>query len=85
MIIRNITTNQRVDLKSHYGYEVFEVKVLGKDRYVIAHTSDTLMIGDLNTGDLSEIPWRSIAGSEEKFYFDNESVINLIYNLSFEI
>ena len=32
------------------------------------------MIGDLNTGDLSEIPWRSVAGSEEKFYFENESV-----------
>jgi len=75
VIIRNITTNQRVDLKSHYGYEVFEVKVLGKDRYVVAHTSDTLMIGDLNTSNLSEIPWRSNSvGSEEKFYFDNENV-----------
>ncbi len=75
VIIRNITTQQRVDLKSHYGYEVFEVKVLGKDRYVVAHTSDTLMIGDLNTSNLSEIPWRSQAGSEEKFYFENENVI----------
>lgn len=74
VIIRNITTNQRVDLKSHYGYEVFEVKVLGKDRYVVAHTSDTLMIGDLNTSNLSEIPWRTTIGSEEKFYFDNENV-----------
>ena len=73
-MIRNITTNQRIDLKSHYGYEVYEVKILGKDRYVVAHSSDTLMIGDLNSGDLSEIPWRSVAGSEEKFYFENESV-----------
>ena len=84
VIIRNITTNQRVDLKSHYGYEVFEVKVLGKDRYVLAHTSGTLMIGDLASGNLSEIPWRSNAsgggggggggGGDEKFYFDNENV-----------
>ena len=75
-MIRNITSNQRIDLKSHYGYEVYEVKILGKDRYVVAHSSDTLMIGDLNSGDLSEIPWRSVAGSEEKFYFENESVRN---------
>jgi intraflagellar transport protein 172 len=75
VIIRNITTNQRVDLKSHYGYEVFEVKVLGKDRYVVAHTAETLMIGDLASGNLSEIPWRSSGpGNEEKFYFDNENV-----------
>jgi len=40
----------------------------------VAHTSDTLMIGDLNTSNLSEIPWRSTSGSEEKFYFDNENV-----------
>ena len=76
VLIRNITSNQRIDLKSHYGYEIYEVKILGKDRYVVAHTSDTLMIGDLNSGDLSEIPWRSVTGSEEKFYFENESVIN---------
>lgn len=74
VIIRNITTGEKVDLKSHYGYEVFEVKVLGKDRYVVAHTTETLMIGDLKTSNLSEIPWRSQAGSDEKFYFDNESV-----------
>ena len=53
---------------------MFEVKVLGKDRFVVAHTSDTLMIGDLQTSKLSEIPWKSIPGSEEKFYFENETV-----------
>lgn len=41
------------------------------------------MIGDLNTGDLSEIPWRSIAGSEEKFYFENESVILSYFSTHF--
>lgn len=74
MLIRNKTTDKRIDLKSHYGYEIFEVKILGKDRYVVAHTTETLMIGDLNNGNLSEIPWKSVAGSEEKFYFENESV-----------
>lgn len=64
-------------MKSHYGYEIFEVKILGKDRFVVAHTSETLMIGDISNGYLSEIPWRSTAGSEEKFYFENESVIKI--------
>jgi intraflagellar transport protein 172 len=41
---------------------------------VVAHTSSTLMIGDLNTGNLSEIPWRAASGGEEKFYFDNHNV-----------
>ncbi len=74
VLLRNITTNQRIDLKSHYGYEIHEVKVLGKDKYVVAHTSETLMIGDLTSSDLSEIPWRNQAGTEEKFYFENPSV-----------
>ena len=52
---------------------------MGHDRYVVAHTSDTLMIGDLNTSNLSEIPWRSTSGSEEKFYFDNENVWNIFW------
>lgn len=47
---------------------------MGRDRYVVAHTSDTLMIGDLQTSNLSEIPWKSNPGSEEKFYFENENV-----------
>ena len=42
-------------LKSHYGYEVEEVKILGKERYLVAHTSDTLLLGDLNTNRLSEV------------------------------
>lgn len=42
-------------LKSHYGYEVEEVKILGKERYLVAHTSDTLLLGDLTTNRLSEV------------------------------
>ena len=42
-------------LKSHYGYEIDKVKILGKDRYLVGHTSDTLLLGDLSSNKLSEV------------------------------
>ncbi|KAL0164940.1 hypothetical protein M9458_040693, partial [Cirrhinus mrigala] len=47
VIVKNLSTGTRVVLKSQYGYEIDEVKVMGKDRYLVAHTSDTLLLGDL--------------------------------------
>lgn len=55
VIVKNLSSGTRVVLKSHYGYEVEEVKILGKERYLVAHTSDTLLLGDLNTNRLSEV------------------------------
>lgn len=42
-------------LKSHYGHEIDEVKIMRKDRYLVAHTSDTLLLGDLSSNNLSEV------------------------------
>lgn len=53
--MRNLSTGTRVVLKSYYGYEIEEVKIMGKDRYLVAHTSDTLLLGDLLTNKLSEV------------------------------
>lgn len=53
--MRNLSTGTRVVLKSYYGYEVEEVKIMGKDRYLVAHTSETLLLGDLLTNKLSEV------------------------------
>ena len=55
MIVKNLATSKRVVLKSYYGYEVDEVKIMGNDRYIVAHTSDTIMLGDLTTSSLSEV------------------------------
>lgn len=55
MIVKNLSTGTRVVLKSHYGYEFDEVKIMGKDRYLVAHTSDTLLLGDLVSNKLSEV------------------------------
>ncbi|XP_071962115.1 intraflagellar transport protein 172 homolog [Antedon mediterranea] len=78
VIIKNLSSGTRVVLKSHYGYEIEEVKILGKDRYLIGHTSNTLLLGDLSTNKLSEVPWQS-SGGNEKFFFDNECVC-MIFN-----
>ncbi len=55
VIVKNLSTGTRVVLKSQYGYEIDEVKVMGKDRYLVAHTSDTLLLGDLVSNKLSEV------------------------------
>lgn len=78
VMVRNLTTGTRVALKSYYGYEIEGVKIMGKDRFLVAHTSDTLLLGDLQTNKLSEVPWPG-SGGNEKFFFENESVC-MIFN-----
>lgn len=78
VIVKNLSTGTRVVLKSHYGYEVDEVKVMGKDRYLVAHTSDTLLLADLTTNRLNEVAWPA-SGGNEKFFFENENVC-MIFN-----
>ena len=53
--MKNLSTGTRVVLKSQYGYEIDEVKILGKDRYLVAHTSETLLLGDISSNKLSEV------------------------------
>lgn len=78
VIVKNISSGARVVLKSYYGYEIDEVKILGNDRYLVAHTTETLMLGDMSTSKLSEVPWHSGSASE-KFYFENDNVC-LVFN-----
>nr|XP_032825685.1 intraflagellar transport protein 172 homolog [Petromyzon marinus] len=78
VIVKNLSTGTRAVLKSHLGYEVEEVKIMGKDRYLVAHTSDTLLLGDLSTNRLSEIAWQG-SGGNEKFFFENENVC-MVFN-----
>ncbi|KAK6295256.1 hypothetical protein J4Q44_G00344820 [Coregonus suidteri] len=54
VIVKNLSIGMRVVLKSHYGYEIDEVKIMGKDRNLVTHTSDTLLLGDLSSNKLSE-------------------------------
>ncbi|XP_065670042.1 intraflagellar transport protein 172 homolog isoform X3 [Hydra vulgaris] len=78
VIVKNLENGKRVVLKSHYGYEIDEVKIMGKDRFLVAHTTETLLVGDLNENKLSEVPWHN-SGGNEKFFFENENVC-MVFN-----
>ena len=54
------------------------MKILGNDRFLVAHTSDTLLVGDLLSNRLSEVTWQG-SGGNEKFFFENETVC-MIFN-----
>ncbi|KAG1667872.1 Intraflagellar transport protein 172 [Nymphon striatum] len=78
VIVSSIGSKNKFTLQSAYGYEIQDVKVMGQERYVIAYTSDTLLLGDIQTAKLSEVPWQGTGGNE-KFYFDNQNVC-MIFN-----
>ncbi|XP_068135903.1 intraflagellar transport protein 172 homolog [Hyperolius riggenbachi] len=78
VIVKNLSSGTRVVLKSHYGYGVNEVKIMGQERFLVAQTSHTLLFGDLSTNRLSEVAWPA-SGGNEKFFFENENVC-MIFN-----
>lgn len=77
VIVKNLNQGSRISLRSHYGYEVERVKIMGHDRYLIAHTSNTLLLGDMSNCRLSEVMWQG--SGNEKFYFENENVC-MVFN-----
>lgn len=70
-IVKRLAGGTRIVLKSHFGYEISKIDIYD-DQYLIAHTPETLLMGDLESCKLSEVPW-SGSGSE-KFFFDNPQV-----------
>ncbi|XP_063226619.1 intraflagellar transport protein 172 homolog isoform X1 [Bacillus rossius redtenbacheri] len=79
VLVKPTTPGARgVILKSQYGYEIEDVRIMGQDRYLVARTPETLLLGDLQRNLLSEVLWAG-SGSHERFYFDNPSVC-LVFN-----
>ena len=56
---------------SKRGLEILKVDIL-KDRYVIAETNNTLIVGDLEIDKNSEIEWNG--SGNEKFEFSSQGV-----------
>nr|CCC93338.1 unnamed protein product [Trypanosoma congolense IL3000] len=71
VIVKRLATGSRIVLRSSLGYEVQCVNV-HQDRYLVAHTSTTLLVGDLISCKLSEVPWQ--LSGREKYVFDNPQV-----------
>ncbi len=57
---------------------------MGQDRFLVANTSKTLLLGDLVSGRLSEVSWPNTGGNE-KFYFDNDNVSPLLPSPALEL
>ena len=71
VIVKRLSTGTRIVLKSHFGYEVSKINIY-QDRFLVAHTSDTLLVGDLESCRLSEVPWNG--SGQERYDFDTERV-----------
>lgn len=54
VIVKRLATGSRIVLKSHYGYEIEKVNIF-QDQFLIAHTPETLLMGDLSSCKLSEV------------------------------
>ena len=79
VLVKALTPGAKgVILKSLYGYEIEDVKIMGGENYLIAHTPETMLLGDLQKNLLSEIPWAN-SGGNEKYYFENDNVC-MIFN-----
>ena len=54
-IIEYHKRRQGVILKSVYGYEITDVRIMGGENYLVARTPETMLVGDLQRNLLSEI------------------------------
>ena len=74
--IKRIDNGERTQLKSSSGSEITRINIY-KDRFLVANTSNTLMLGDLETGKLSEVPYRG--SGNEKYDFHNPDIC-MVFN-----
>lgn len=76
VIVRKIETGQNVVLRSTQGGEISKINIY-QDRYLVASTSSSLLLGDLNSCKVSELPWRG--SGNEKFDFSNPNIC-MVFN-----
>lgn len=56
VLIKPLNNNgENVIVHSRYGKEIEDVRIMGKDNYVVARTSETLLVGDLRKNLTSEV------------------------------
>eukprot|EP00605_Chrysophyceae_sp_TOSAG23-4_P002142 GSChrysophyteH1.ASY1.ANO1.2369.1 assembled CDS len=76
VIVRHVDTNMRIVVRSQYGLEILKTNIY-KNRYVVAATGDTLLLGDMESLKMSEVQWHG--NGSEKFIFDNPSAAIIYY------
>ena len=65
-----------MQLKSAAGHEISKINIY-QDRYLVASTNNTLLLGDMESCKLSEIPWRG--SGNEKYDFSNPNIC-MVFN-----
>ncbi len=76
VVIKNIETNKRLVIKPSLSNEIQKINIY-LDNYIVMHTKESLIIGDLDFEKSSELPWNF--NSTEKFDFSNPNVC-MIFN-----
>lgn len=71
--------SEQMTIQSQLGLEIDDVRIMGKDNYLLARTEDSLILCDLTQNLISEVHW-TISGRHERFYFENPNVC-LIFNV----
>lgn len=68
-------TSRPIVIRSQTGSEIEDVRVLGrKDNHIVARTSTTLLVSDIELNLLSEIPWEVDKNGNEKFFLEYPGV-----------
>ncbi|CAD8094928.1 unnamed protein product [Paramecium sonneborni] len=75
IVIQVLSTNQQAVIRSSQA-EISKIDIK-KERFVVAKTHETLIVGDLATGKTSEVSWRG--SGNEKFDFTNENIC-MVFN-----
>lgn len=76
VVVRRLSDGSLFVLKSLHRHEINKINIY-QDRYVVANAynvasaTETLLLGDITTAKLSEVPW--INSGNEKFVFDYQS------------
>eukprot|EP01063_Lacrimia_lanifica_P008046 TRINITY_DN1519_c0_g1_i1.p1 TRINITY_DN1519_c0_g1~~TRINITY_DN1519_c0_g1_i1.p1 ORF type:complete len:1768 (+),score=790.58 TRINITY_DN1519_c0_g1_i1:95-5398(+) len=77
VIVKRLSTGTRIVLKSQFGCEIVKVHVY-RDLYLVSHSPTTLLVGDLGSCKVSEVPWNG--SGQEQFVFDNPQVC-MVFNV----
>ena len=74
--VKKLTGTQRLSLKSAENKEISKINIY-QDKYIVASTIDSLLLGDIETSKLSELHWRG--SGNEKFDFSNPNIC-MVFN-----
>jgi len=76
LIVKRVDTGSTIVCKSNSGQEITK-KNIYQDRFLVASTATSLIVGDMDTCKVSEIPWRG--SGNEKYDFSNPGVC-MVFN-----